>query len=232
MLVEIQHLKKLYESPGGGQPRLVLEDISLSLDKGASVAVVGPSGSGKSTLLNIIGTLDKPDSGSVLLEGVNLAEHSPDELAGIRNRKIGFIFQLHHLLPQCTVLENVLIPAIPRIKETAEENIRARARELLERVGLVSHLDHHPAQLSGGEQQRVAVVRALINKPALVLADEPTGSLDQETAHGLSQLLIDLNKQENVALITVTHSKELAQQMERKYRLESGKLKPIHDEEA
>lgn len=230
MLLEVKHLKKQYEAPGGGKPRVVLEDINLDVKQGEAIAVVGPSGSGKSTLLNIIGTLDKPDEGFLFLEGMNLAEQPPKALSAIRNRKIGFIFQLHHLLPQCTVLENVLIPTIPFKEEKDDHEVELRARDLLAKVGLDKHLDHRPSQLSGGEQQRVAVVRALINKPSLILADEPTGSLDQNTAQNLAQLLIRLNKEENVSLITVTHSGELSKQMQKRYRLVNGTLQRMHDE--
>ena len=186
--------------------------------------MVGPSGSGKSTLLNIMGALDRPTSGSVIFDGNNLAEMSENELAHIRNTEIGFIFQLHHLLPQCTVLENVLIPTIIHHKKNNYEELRTRAGTLLGKVGLKNHLDYFPAQLSGGERQRVAVVRALINHPKLLLADEPTGSLDQTSANNLGQILIDLNKAENVTLIVVTHSPGLAQMMDIVYNLHNGKL--------
>lgn len=224
MLLEVHQIQKKYITPGTGVSRTVLADIDLSIDRGESIAIVGPSGSGKSTLLNIIGTLDKPDSGAVLLDGQRLDQMSQKELALIRNRKIGFIFQLHHLLPQCTVLENVLIPTIPADSSGDLPGIESRARDLLARVGLGEHLNHRPSQLSGGEQQRVAVVRALINNPVLVLADEPTGSLDHESATNLARLLVELNKEENMTLITVTHSRELAGMMKTVYELEDGKL--------
>jgi ABC-type lipoprotein export system ATPase subunit len=188
------------------------------------MAVVGPSGSGKSTLLNIIGALDRPTSGMVALDGKNLADLEDSELSKIRNQDIGFVFQLHHLLPQCTVLENVLIPTIPLGLNREDKNVKIRAQELLEKVGLEQHLHHFPAQLSGGELQRVAVVRALINTPKLVLADEPTGSLDRESSENLGQLLVRLNKEVGMALIVVTHSMELARLMEKVYTLRDGKL--------
>lgn len=220
-MLKLENLTKSYPSPSGNADVPVLKNISLSVESGASIAIVGPSGSGKSTLLNIIGALDKPTSGSVQLDGQELSELSDKELAQIRNEQIGFVFQLHHLLPQLTVLENVLIPTMP-LKTTADAE--PRAKELLQRVGLGSHFDFRPAQLSGGEQQRVAVVRALINQPKLLLADEPTGSLDQDSSQNLAELLIQLNEQENVTLITVTHSLELAQKMKTVYTLKNGQL--------
>lgn len=223
MLLELKNIKKIFETPSGKAPLTVLNNISLQVERGEAIAVVGPSGSGKSTLLNIIGALDKPSEGSVNLDGKDLAAMNDNELANIRNREIGFIFQLHHLLPQCTVLENVLIPTIPQNKKNNEE-LRNRAQKLLERVGLENHLDYFPAQLSGGEQQRVTVVRALINQPKLILADEPTGSLDQTSADKLGQILIDLNKTEKVTLIVVTHSLGLAERMDTVYNLQNGKL--------
>jgi ABC-type lipoprotein export system ATPase subunit len=224
MLIELKNIEKKYEIPSGKERITVLKDLSLHVARGESIAVVGPSGSGKSTLLNIIGALDKPTSGLVTFAGKNLADLDDSELSKIRNKDIGFVFQLHHLLPQCTALENVLIPTIPlRVKKESEE-VRNRAVQLLERVGLDKHMDYFPAQLSGGELQRVAVVRALINRPKLVLADEPTGSLDKESSDNLGQLLIQLNKEEAVTLIVVTHSIELARLMDKVFNLRNGKL--------
>ena len=224
MLLELKNIKKKYDTPSGKTTVTILNNISLQVEQGEAVAVVGPSGSGKSTLLNIIGALDKPTSGSVNFDGKNLAAMNENELANIRNMEIGFIFQLHHLLPQCTVLENVLIPTVPQNKKKNDEEFRNRAKKLLRRVGLENHLDYFPAQLSVGEQQRVAVVRALINRPKLILADEPTGSLDQTSADNLGQILIDLNKAENVTLIVVTHSLDLAKKMDTVYNLRDGRL--------
>ncbi len=224
MLLELINISKKYDSPSGKAPVTILNNISLQVEQGEAIAVVGPSGSGKSTLLNIMGALDKPTSGSVNFDGNNLAEMSENELAHIRNMEIGFIFQLHHLLPQCTVLENVLIPTIPQIEKKSNEEFINRAKKLLEEVGLENHFDYFPAQLSGGEQQRVAVVRALINQPKMILADEPTGSLDQTSANNLGQILIDLNKAENVTLIVVTHSHDLAERMDKVYNLYNGRL--------
>ncbi|NIM99795.1 MAG: ATP-binding cassette domain-containing protein [candidate division Zixibacteria bacterium] len=224
MWLELKNISKKYDIPSGQGQTTVLRDVSLQITQGESVSVVGPSGSGKSTLLNIIGALDKPTSGVVTFAGKNLAELDDSALSRIRNQEIGFVFQLHHLLPQCTVFENVLIPTIPLGMERKDEDVQERAKNLLERVGLEKHKDYFPAQLSGGEMQRVAVVRALINKPTLVLADEPTGSLDRESSENLGQLLVKMNKEEKTTLITVTHSIEIARLMEKVYRLQDGML--------
>ena len=205
----------------------VLRDISFQMDQGESLAVVGPSGSGKSTLLNIIGALDRPTSGDMFFSGKNLADLHDSELSAIRNREIGFIFQLHHLLPQCTVLENVLIPSIPLGIKKNKNDVLQRAKILLEKVALIERMDFFPAVLSGGELQRVAVVRALINTPKLVLADEPTGSLDKESSENLGRLLVDLNREEGVSLITVTHSMDLARRMSKVTNLQNGKLEIV-----
>ncbi len=224
MLLELRNISKKYEIPSGEGHTTILRDVSLQITQGESVAVVGPSGSGKSTLLNIIGALDKPTSGVVTFAGKNLADLDDAELSQIRNREIGFVFQLHHLLPQCTVFENVLIPTIPPGLEKEDEDVQERAGNLLGKVGLEKHKDYFPAQLSGGEMQRVAVIRALINKPKLVLADEPTGSLDRESSENLGQLLVKVNKEEGTTLITVTHSIEIARLMDKVYRLRDGVL--------
>jgi len=191
--------------------------------RGESIAIVGPSGCGKSTLLNLIGTLDQPTDGTIAFDGRDLNALSDDELAVLRNREMGFIFQIHHLLPQCSVMENVLVPTLAHGRATTADE--ERARRLLDRVGLGERLSHRPGQLSGGERQRVAVVRALINEPQLLLADEPTGALDQATADQLGQLLVELNAEEKVTLITVTHSKSLADQMARTVELNDGQIK-------
>jgi ABC-type lipoprotein export system ATPase subunit len=197
----------------------------LRVDQGQSVAVVGPSGSGKSTLLNIIGALDRPTSGRVLFDGRDLGKLDERELARIRNRQIGFVFQLHHLLPQCTVLENVLVPTLADRNRVSSEDRETRATELLERVGLEDWSLHHPGALSGGQRQRVAVVRALINKPKLLLADEPTGSLDKDASENIAGLLVELNRSEEVTLIVVTHSVGLAERMDRVLTLSNGMLR-------
>lgn len=202
----------------------VLRGIDLRVGASESIAIVGPSGCGKSTLLNILGGLLTPSAGTVTIEGVELSGMKPDELAAFRNTQVGFIFQSHHLLPQCTALENVLIPTL--VHGDAGRDKETRARELLAAVGLGDRLSHRPGKLSGGECQRVAVVRALINGPKLLLADEPTGSLDGEAAGHLGELLVELNQREGVALITVTHSDRLAARMERTLVLADGALVP------
>jgi lipoprotein-releasing system ATP-binding protein len=223
-LLELIQLQKNYLSVDGAPPVRVLDGIDLRLSRGESAAIVGPSGSGKSTLLNIIGTLDHPSSGQVLIEGNDLSALNEEQLASVRNRQIGFIFQAHHLLPQCSVLENVLVPTLAGKPAADASDAESRARRLLSRVGLEDRLSHRPGQLSGGERQRVAVVRALINQPGLLLADEPTGSLDRASAHELSQLLGELNREENVTLIVVTHAPDLARRMQRVFELRDGKL--------
>lgn len=225
MLLELKNITKTYQSPSGSETRTVLDNLSFEVKAGETVAILGPSGSGKSTLLNIIGSLDKPTEGNVVFDGQDLSSHDENQLASIRNKKIGFIFQLHHLLPQCTVLENVLIPTLVNSNADEKNTQEERAKRLLEKVNLQDHIEHHPAQLSGGEQQRVAVVRAMIQNPPLLLADEPTGSLDQSSAENLSNILIDMNKEEQVTLIVVTHSEKLAGKMQRIYDLNDGKLK-------
>jgi len=223
VILEVKNVKKYYTSPDDRERILVLDNISFLVEEGKSIAIVGPSGSGKSTLLNIIGTLDHPTSGKVLLKGNDVTSLTSNELSIVRNKEIGFIFQLHHLLPQCSVLENVLVPVLPQQNFDMNKS-SARATHLLNRVGLSARMEHRPGQLSGGECQRVAVVRALINKPSLLLADEPTGSLDHNSSLNLVQLLVELNKEENITLIMVTHSRELAEKMDLIYLLRYGQL--------
>ena len=215
-MLSLQNIEKRYDANTG-----VLKDLSLEVSSGESVAVVGASGCGKSTLLNIIGTLDRPDAGRVELGGTDLLAMDAAQTADFRNSRIGFVFQLHHLLPQCTVLENVLVPSLVA---SSRGDAGERAYRLLERVGLKDRLNHRPGQLSGGERQRVAVVRALINKPQLLLADEPTGALNREGADGLVDLLLELNREENLTLVMVTHSMRLAERLDRVLKLENGKL--------
>ncbi len=290
-LLTVTDLTRTYATGGGEVP--VLTSVSLKLDAGDSLAIVGPSGSGKSTLLQIIGTLDRANSGSIALDGRDLGALNEEELAAVRNTRIGFVFQSHYLLPQCTAWENVLVPTLANVGQASrlssnspapsEDNKAAqkkaeartttegsssepdvaageststgrddssrttgglktggtpvlhpqagspsyadRAERLLKRVGLGDRMTHFPGQLSGGERQRVAVVRALINQPALLLADEPTGALDQSSAESLGQLLVELNREEGVTLVVVTHSMELAKRMKRVMRLEEGRLK-------
>lgn len=230
ILLELSSVAKGYAATDATDSVTVLKDINLQVAAGESVAIAGPSGSGKSTLLNIIGTLDRPDAGRVVLDGKDLSALNERELAAVRCREIGFIFQLHHLLPQLTVLENVLVPTLAGGPEKRKEEPLARARRLLERVGLSGRLSHRPGQLSGGERQRVAVVRALINEPKLLLADEPTGSLDRASADNLSHLLVELNREEGVSLIIVTHAMSLAEKMSRMLELRDGILVQAGDE--
>src|SRR5213596_721642 len=225
-LLKLIDVSKRYESPGGADAVWVLRDITLEIGRGESVAIVGPSGSGKSTLLNIIGTLDRPSTGQVLLDGRELNQLDDIQLAAVRNREIGFIFQSHHLLPQCTVLGNVLVPTLANNDAALRNGAGERAKRLLDKVGLGARLTHRPGQLSGGERQRVAVVRALINQPKLLLADEPTGALDRASAQNLADLLVALNKEEGVTLIVVTHALDLAKRMERVLELSDGQLAP------
>ncbi|MHC4336512.1 MAG: ABC transporter ATP-binding protein [Planctomycetota bacterium] len=224
-MLELVSVAKSYEWPGDTGSMCVLKDITLTIEKSESVAIVGPSGSGKSTLLNIVGALDQPTSGRVLFDGKDLAELNEAELAKIRNKEIGFVFQLHHLLPQCTVLENVLVPTLADKNLASTRDVQERATALLKRVGLEDWSLHRPGELSVGQRQRVAVVRALINEPKLLLADEPTGSLDKDASENIAELLAELNRSEGVTLIVVTHSSELAKYMGRVFELSNGVLK-------
>ncbi len=200
---------------------VVLKDVSITLQAGEAVAIMGPSGSGKSTLLNILGTLDTPSTGRVWFDECDPFQFSERELARFRNRRIGFVFQEHHLLPQCSALENVLLPTLAAGNGKTDPDY---ARELLELVGLSDRWDHRPAELSGGERQRVALARALINRPALLLADEPTGNLDRSSADAVATLLLELQHTAGVTLAVVTHSTELAGRMNRRFQLVDGSI--------
>ncbi len=224
-MLELVNVAKSYPSPGDTVGLCVLKDITLKVQKGQAIAIVGPSGSGKSTLLNIIGALDRPTAGRVLFDGKDLDKMDDIELARIRNSEIGFVFQLHHLLPQCTVLENVIVPTLADRNRFLRKEVEERAINLLQRVGLKDWSLHRPGQLSGGQRQRVAVVRALINKPKLLLADEPTGSLDEHASQNIAELLVELNRSEAVTLILATHSIKLAEYMGRVLELNNGVLK-------
>jgi len=231
-ILKLVSVTKCYASPGRAGSLTVLEGISLEVGRGESLAIVGPSGSGKSTLLQISGTLDHPTSGSVRLEGQDLNGLDEAKLAEVRNQRIGFVFQAHYLLPQCTVLENVLVPTLTKAaridkssKASTQESAVDRAQRLLKRMGLAERQGHRPGELSGGERQRVAVVRALINQPQLLLADEPTGSLDHASAQELGQLLVELNREEGVTLIVVTHAPELARRIGKVMELKDGRLR-------
>jgi lipoprotein-releasing system ATP-binding protein len=214
--------KIVKEFTTGGQPLRILDGVNVELDRGQNLAIVGPSGSGKSTFLHLAGTLDRPTSGSISLLATDVSKLTEKQLPAFRNEQVGFVFQEHHLLPQLTALENVLLPTLATGKSSQSQN--DRAQELLEQVGLRDRVHHLPAALSGGERQRVAVARALINEPVLLLADEPTGSLDQENADKIGQLLLDLQAASNAILICVTHSDRLAQRFGQHVRLQNGKF--------
>jgi lipoprotein-releasing system ATP-binding protein len=218
--VIIQNVAKAY--PTADEPLRVLTDVSLKMSGGDSLAVVGPSGSGKSTLLQILGTLDRPDSGTVSIDGEDPFRLSEQQLASFRNRKIGFIFQDHHLLPQLSLIENVLVPALAAGKP--DSNQLERAKDLIESVGLADRMGHLPSELSGGERERVAIARALLMQPSMILADEPTGNLDRRTADAITDVLLDLQKKSNAILVAVTHSESLAGAMSDKRQLIDGKL--------
>jgi ABC-type lipoprotein export system ATPase subunit len=223
-LVELKHVSKTYREPGGVVEVPVLRDVTWQIGEGSSVAIVGPSGCGKSTLLNILGTLDEPDSGEVLFEGESVRGCSAERLSLLRGSKMGFIFQMHHLMPQCTVMENVLLPTLALPKEMRDAGAVERARDLLVRVGLEGRQQWLPSKLSGGERQRVAVVRALINQPRLILADEPTGALDEKNATALTELLLELRQVLNFSLVMVTHHPEQAARMDEVWRMHEGGL--------
>lgn len=206
--------------PTRSEPLVVLRGCSLELSAGENAAILGPSGSGKSTLLYCIGTLDHPSGGRITLDGVDPFTLSEPELARYRNERLGFVFQDHHLLPQCSVLENVLVPTLARPSIDSVD----RAKQLLDRVGLSGRLEHRPAELSGGERQRVAIARALIHRPALLLADEPTGNLDRTNANQVGDLLLEMQRTEGTMLLVVTHSLELAERFGRRVEIDDGKL--------
>jgi lipoprotein-releasing system ATP-binding protein len=222
-MLRVSDLYKDYPTPA--DPLIVLRGVSLTMRPGESLAIVGPSGSGKSTLLNILGTLDRPSSGTVMIGDVNPFALPPADLARFRAERIGFVFQDHHLLPQCTAIENVLLPrlALGRVRgEDAE-----RAQYLLGKVGVASRSNHRPGELSGGERQRVAVARALMNRPSLVLADEPTGNLDAVSSEAVGELLAEVTREAAAILIVVTHSAALARGFDRRMRMSGNEL---HDD--
>ncbi len=219
-MIEVRNLHKEYPTPAG--TLRVLSDVSFSLSQGQSASIIGPSGSGKSTLLYVLGTLEPPTAGSVMLDGTNPFELDEKSLASFRNKDIGFVFQDHLLLPQCSVLENALIPTL--VARDEEGRAQRDALELLERVGLGPRIHHRPHELSGGEKQRVALVRALVRKPRLVLCDEPTGNLDHESAATVAALLLELHRSEQTILIVVTHNLELSAKFDLKFRLADSHL--------
>lgn len=220
-MLAVDRISKSYATPRGPLP--ILDEVSLSLDRGQSAAIMGPSGSGKSTLLYIIGALEPPSSGTVQLDGVNPWDLTEPQQAAFRNSKVGFVFQDHLLLPQLTALENVLTPGIVR-PEGVTADLRRHAMELLEKVGLRDRADHRPAELSGGERQRVAIARALVGSPGMLLCDEPTGNLDRTSASGVADLLFDLHTSLNTILLVVTHSPALAERFARRFELDSRRL--------
>ena len=217
-VLRAEHLTKTYRS--GERTLTVLRDVSFAVPEGSRCAIVGPSGSGKTTLLGLCAGLDRPTSGSVALNGVALNDLNEDELAQIRNQHVGFVFQTFQLIPTLTALENVVVP----IELRGESGVRRQATELLNQVGLGDRLDHYPAQLSGGEQQRVSLARAFINQPKILFADEPTGNLDGETAEKVSDLLFELNEAAGTTLVLVTHNLELAQRTQRIITLKAGSI--------
>ncbi len=224
MIIELQNITKSFQNGIVGNTRQVLSDISLTINSGESIAIIGPSGSGKSTLLNIMGTLDSPTSGRVIFKGNELNKMNEQALARNRNQHIGFVFQLHYLLPQLNLIENVLIPVIPEKDKVKRKAAQVRAMDLLQHVGLADKTHQLPGKLSVGECQRAAVVRALINNPEIILADEPTGSLDHDSASVLGEMLLDINRTFAVSIVVVTHSLELANTMNKVYKLFNGKL--------
>jgi lipoprotein-releasing system ATP-binding protein len=220
-MLEVSQVRKEYPAPGG--PLTILSGVSFSFERGDAAAIMGPSGAGKSTLLYILGGLEQPTSGTVLLDGRNPYQLGEKELAAFRNQSIGFIFQDHCLLPQCSVLENVLVPTLVA-QDAASISYMERARQLLDQVGLSDRLNHRPAELSGGEKQRVALARALIRKPLLLLCDEPTGNLDQASADVVAALLLELRERKETILVVVTHSAELASRFPARYELHHANL--------
>lgn len=218
-MLKVNNLTKQYPTPQG--PLSILSELSFTLSRGDAASIMGPSGSGKSTLLYVVGALEPPTDGTVTLDGVNPFALGDRDLAAFRNAQVGFVFQDHLLLPQCTVLENVLIPTLVAKPDVA---VQERAVELLDRVGLKDRLDHRPAELSGGERQRVALARALVQRPLLVLCDEPTGNLDRESAAAVSTLLFELHREQKNILLIVTHNVELSSRCPLQYRLNDQRL--------
>lgn len=224
MLLKLTNINKSYGSPETRNYKQVLSNVSLEVNQGETLAILGPSGSGKSTLLNIIGALDTPDTGSFFFNDRSINDLSENQLSTFRNAEIGFVFQSHHLLPQCNVLENVLIPTLSIKDKTFKNECSNRALELIKEVGLWDQRKDFPGTLSGGECQRVAVIRALINNPKLLLADEPTGSLDLDNANSIIDLLLKLNSEYQTSMIVVTHSDQIGARMAKKFSLVAGQL--------
>ena len=224
-MIEVNNLTKTYQTPG--ESVQVLAGLDLKVTAGEALAIIGPSGCGKTTLLNLLGALDLPDTGSIRINGEDITRLTPEQASRFRNRSLGFVFQQHHLLPQLTVLENVLVPRLAGGWDEPAAATEQRAVELLEKVGLALRLQHLPGQLSGGEKLRTAVARALLNQPRLVLADEPTGLLDPAATSAVADLLLDLNRNEGVTMIVVTHNADLARKIGRTVELRNGTLREV-----
>ena len=220
LMIEVIHLHKSFQTAGGMLD--ILTGINLTIQQGEMMAIVGASGVGKSTFLHILGALDRPSSGKVLFKGADLFQNNEESLARFRNENVGFVFQFHHLLPEFTALENVMMPGL--IYQGKSRQLGVYAKELLDRVGLSERINHQPGKLSGGEQQRVAVARALLLRPQLVLADEPTGNLDRQSSDSLFALLQELNRQEGITFVMVTHNEKLALQMDRVVKIADGRV--------
>ena len=226
-LISLEQIHKGFGNKDDASYRSVLNDLSLQVKEGERIAILGPSGSGKTTLLNLVGGLDSPDEGSVMFRGEDVTAYSSREIDRFRNREVGFVFQFHHLLPQCTLLENVLVPTLMQSDKKSRARNAERAEALMKRVGIWEFRNKLPGILSGGECQRAAVVRAMINTPSILLADEPTGALDSENVEIMADLLLELNKEDGLTLLVVTHSIELARRMGRTLEIRKGKLQQI-----
>jgi len=224
-MIEVRNLSKVYETPG--EAVRVLDGLELTVGTGEALAVIGPSGSGKTTLLNLLGAMDRPSGGTIRIGGRDITRDTPQEAGRFRNQSLGFVFQQHYLLPQLSVLENVLVPRLAGNWQESAAASESRARKLLDKVGLSHRLSHLPWQLSGGEKLRTGVARALLNRPRLLLADEPTGLLDQVATDQVADLLLQLNRDEAVTLIVVTHNAALACRIGRTFELVQGKLKEV-----
>lgn len=222
IVLECRDIEKMYKSKSNGEDLQILRGVNLAVKKSELISIVGSSGSGKSTLLHILGGLDRPNSGDVFWHGESIYTHKPEKLADLRNRHIGFVFQFHHLLPEFTALENVMMPAL--IGGTAHDKATERAADLLDRFGLKDRLEHRPTELSGGEQQRVSMARALMNKPSIILADEPTGNLDEKNTESILQLLFELRETEGVSVVLITHENDIARRCDTVFSLHHGVL--------
>lgn len=221
-VLECTEIHKHFPSESGKGDLKILQGVNLQVKKAEILSIVGSSGSGKSTLLHILGGLDHPTSGDVFWQGESIYQYNKDQLADLRNKKVGFVFQFHHLLPEFTAVENVMMPAL--IQNQSIAKAEKRAAELLDRFGMSERLNHRPSQLSGGEQQRVSMARALTNNPSIILADEPTGNLDEKNTESILSLLFQLREMENVSIVLITHEKEIATRCDTVYSLQNGTL--------